>query len=105
MFLLVMLRCIHSLRDSWRQHLLRRSEPPYRNEVSLRADMQQMKENQSSLQKTLGNLVRHLNILQLLCVEERIRSDEHSEIKQVGGCHDHVQHTCVFAAIVYGHMG
>ena len=54
----------------------------YEDEASLRAAINQMKENQLSLQKTIGAVARQL-MLQQLFVEERIRSDGHSGIKQV----------------------
>lgn len=54
----------------------------YEDEASLRAAIDQMKENQLSLQKTIGAVARQL-MLQQLFVEERIRSDGHSGIKQV----------------------
>ena len=54
----------------------------YEDEASLRAAINQMKENQVSLQKTIGAVARQL-MLQQLFVEERIRSEGHSGIKQV----------------------
>ena len=55
---------------------------PYDDEASMRAEIEQMRQNQLSLQKTIGAVARQL-MLQQLFVEERIRSDGHSGLKQV----------------------
>ena len=55
---------------------------PYDDEASLRAEIEEMKKNQRSLQQTIGTVSRQL-MLQQLFVEERIRSEGHSGIKQV----------------------
>ena len=58
------------------------NDSPYEDEASLRAEIEQMKKNQLSLQETIGTVARQL-MLQQLFVEERIRSEGHSGIKQV----------------------
>jgi hypothetical protein len=54
----------------------------YDDDANLRAEIEEVKKNQRSLQQTIGSVSRQL-MLQQLFVEERIRSEGHSGIKQV----------------------